>query len=140
MRSRFLPLAILLSIAAACTDPPPASDATETARSYECISVCYPQGVACHNLCRLTLDEPGFQLVPGPRTCDKLRQINQCGDGCCDVAEADRKNEHYCRADCRLERLEVLDLDSSGKLEIRSDKLLMGTVEQAFVSVTAACR
>jgi hypothetical protein len=38
-------------------------------------------------------------------SCDRLRPINICGDGCCDQDEV-RFGPAECRADCILKRLE----------------------------------
>jgi hypothetical protein len=140
MSHRFLPPSLVLTLAAiaACTDAAPVTVTAEpTAREWQCISVCYKE-LPCHNLCKLTFDEPGFQVVPGPFTCDSLRPINVCGDGCCDAGETFLE-DGYCRADCKIERLEVIDREGLGRAHIIDGDLVLGTVEARFVSVAPVC-
>ena len=136
MSLRVLTVILLLGSLAACTEPEPSADPAE--RGYECVSLCYP-GVPCHNICKLVLDEPGFQIVPAARSCDDLRPINVCGDGCCDVAESNFRDK-YCRADCRIEKLEVIDLEGLARPVIRDGEEQLGWIEERFVSVAPVCR
>lgn len=141
-RSWLLPLILVF---ASCTDPGPSSedvaDVPEepeaAAREWECVSVCFP-GHPCHNLCRLTIDDPGFQIVPPPFTCDSLRPINVCGDGCCDAAETDRLDPLWCSKDCQLPKLEILKLED--KLAIIDHDQVVGSVEERYVSIAPVCR
>jgi hypothetical protein len=132
-------LTLTLATLAACTDAP-APDTTDQTQAidYQCLSVCFP-GLPCHHLCKLILDEPGFVIPESPRTCDELRPINVCGDGCCDAAETNLR-DGWCKADCRLQHLEVIDFDGSGKLFIMENDATLGRVEKGYVSVAPVCK
>jgi len=141
-RSFVLALTLVAASLAACTDaaPPSAPAATDTvAREWECVSVCFP-GAPCHNLCRLSPFDPGFQVVPPPFSCDQLRPINVCGDRCCDQAEARFGQPEYCRKDCRLESLQVVDWSGKASLQIYDGDAVLGTVEPDYISVAPVCK
>ena len=130
-------LLVIFVAATACTDPP--TEATTAADvSWDCASVCF-KGFPCHNFCKLTLDDPGFAVVPSQNTCDKLRPINVCGDTCCDAAEADRLNrDQWCPSDCKLARLEIATLD--GRVRLLDDGRQLATVEPDHIAFDPVCR
>jgi len=139
MFHRSLTVSFVLSImsVAACTEGGPDGDATAAAaREWECVSFGFglPQGTVC----RLTTDEPGFQIVPPAPTCASRRPIDVCGDGCCDVSETSWRGPIWCPADCRLERLEVADELGTGRPQVRVDGRVMATLDARSVSVVAS--
>lgn len=137
MRLLLVAIALALSLASlpACTDPPATAEAT-AAISWECVPVCLPNR-PCQNICALQRDEPGFAVVPGPSSCDKLRPINQCGDGCCDDGETDRLDrEHWCPKDCRIARLEIAKLED--RLQILQDTRVLGLVAEDHLEASCS--
>jgi len=135
---------VLIASLAACTETaPPGRERVATAsdplgRDWQCVSLCFP-GLPCHNICRLSPLDPGFAIVPAPWTCDSLRPINVCGDGCCDAEEAKFAGS-FCAKDCVLQKLEVSDRLKSGSLQILDGDRVLGTVDPGFVAINPSCK
>lgn len=106
------------------------------AREWECVNACFGErGGPCHQICRLSIDEPGFQVVPPEPSCSDLRPIDVCGDGCCDIGEL-----WDCREDCKITELEVVPSGRESPMQIVSFGKPMGLISERGVEVSqAAC-
>lgn len=137
--TRLLILCAFLSLplAAACTtvDEPPATSAA--AFEYTCVPLCL-EGVSCQTICALEPFVPGFQVQPGPSTCDELRPINVCGDGCCDAGET-RRSDSYCRADCAPAEILRIEDTGEGRHTIFARDLAIGSASPQGVIATSTC-
>ena len=105
---RILVLAVsFLATACDLADPGPEADLTHLAGGdpRECATICDPRLGGCHRFCAPIEPELSEIEVVGDTSCDRLRPINVCGDGCCDQEEV-VFGAAECRPDCVLKRLE----------------------------------
>lgn len=131
---------VVAAAALACTSSDDAPATSRADRDWDCVTACLPGG-PCHSFCKLSFDQPGFQIVPPPDACSGLHQLNACGDGCCDSAEATIGDE-YCKADCKLAIstapwLRMLD---DGRLGVFQGDRLVATMDDSGVSIPGTCQ
>ncbi|MBK9030775.1 MAG: hypothetical protein IPL61_05445 [Myxococcales bacterium] len=139
--NRRLPLSSILLAAAlgACTSADEPATAA-AARDWLCVDACLPDR-PCKTLCRLSIDEPGLQVVDAPSTCDDpLRHLNECGDGCCDLAEADYFGNRagYCTADCMVEHRPWFAADGDS-IQIFDGDILQATFHKLGLRIANVC-